>query len=95
MICYIHVSFDTEVPGGAGYVRFSREKAVRQDVLDDGCTVCVDLDVDGHPVGIELTSLNAYSFELADRAGQKYGLAVPNFAGAALAVASGAASWNR
>jgi hypothetical protein len=87
VIRYIHVSVDTEVPGGAGYVRYSRQKAVRQDAFDQGHTVCVDLDDRGHPVGIELTSLNAYSFELLRLAGEKYGLAVPNLAGAAFAVA--------
>jgi hypothetical protein len=80
VIPYIRVSLDTEVPGGAGYVRFSRAKAVRQDILDDGCTVCVDLDADGNPVGIELASLNAYSFELASQAAQiRSGRAEPRY----------------
>jgi uncharacterized protein YuzE len=87
VIRYIHVSVDTEVPGGASYIRYSRAKAVRQDALDDGHTVCVDLDAQGNPVGIELTSLTPYSFELLGLAGGKYGLAVPNLAGAAFAVA--------
>jgi uncharacterized protein YuzE len=87
MIPYIHISIDTEVPGGAAYIRFSREKAMRQDPLDTECTVCVDLDASGKPVGIELTVLDQCSFELAARAGKKYGLMVPDLARAALAVA--------
>jgi predicted AlkP superfamily pyrophosphatase or phosphodiesterase len=87
VIRFIHVALDTEVPGGAGYIRYSREKAVRQDAIDDGFTVAVDIDAQGRPVGIELTSLDAYSFDLVDRAATKYGLAVPDLAHAALATA--------
>ena len=73
----IGMSLDTDVPGGAGYLRYSDAVAVRQDPLDEGYTVAVDLDADDHPVGIELTSLDAYAYDLLERAGKKYGLVVP------------------
>lgn len=78
MTQFIDLALDTEVPGGAGYLRYSHETAVRQDALDEGYTVAVDLDALGRPVGIELTTLDAYSYELLKRAGEKYGLAVPD-----------------
>jgi hypothetical protein len=78
MTQFIDLALDTELPGGAGYVRYSYEKALRQDALDDGFTVAVDLDALGRPVGIELTTLDAYSYGLLVRAGEKYGLAVPD-----------------
>jgi len=84
---YIHVSLDTEVPGGAGYIRYSREKAVRQEPMDEKLAVCVDLDPAGNVVGIELTSLDEYAFSLTDKAAAKYGLKVPKLEQAALALA--------
>jgi hypothetical protein len=78
MTQFIDVALDTEAPGGAGYVRYSHEKALRQEALDEACTVSVDLDALGRPVGIELTTLDAYSFALLERAGAKYGLSVPD-----------------
>ena len=78
MTQFIDLALDTDVPGGAGYLRYSHEAAVRQDALDEGFTVAVDLDALGRPVGIELTSLDAYSYDLLKRAGEKYGLAVPD-----------------
>jgi len=81
MIPFIHLSIDTEAPGGAAYVRYSRGKAVRQDAIDGELTVCVDLDRDGKVVGIELTSLDDHAFGLATEAAAKYGLRAPALAG--------------
>jgi uncharacterized protein YuzE len=77
MIPFIHLSIDTEVPGGAGYVRYSHGIAVRQDAIDEDLTVCVDLDRDGNVVGIELTSLDDHAFALVTKAATKYGLKAP------------------
>jgi hypothetical protein len=82
----IHISLDTEVPGGAGYVRYSHGNAVRQDVIDESFTVAVDLDSRDDVVGIELTSLDEYAFALARAAAQRYDLAFPDL-GASTSVA--------
>jgi uncharacterized protein YuzE len=79
MIPFIHLSIDTEVPGGSGYVRYSHGTAVRQDAMDGELTVCVDLDRDGNVVGIEMTSLDDHSFALIAEAAAKYGLKAPAF----------------
>jgi hypothetical protein len=76
----IHISLDTEVPGGAGYVRYSHGKAVRQDALDEAFSVAVDLDAVGDVVGIELTLLDERAFGLARIAAHRYDLRFPDLA---------------
>jgi uncharacterized protein YuzE len=74
----LRISVETEVPGGAAYIRYSESKAVRQDALDEDFSVAVDLDAVGEVVGVELTLLDSRAFELLSEAGRKYDLAIPN-----------------
>jgi uncharacterized protein YuzE len=74
----LNISIDTDVPGGAAYVRYSTSKAVRQDALDDDFSVAVDLDSIGEVVGVELTLLDCRAFELFAEAGRKYDLEIPD-----------------
>ena len=74
----LHISVDTDLPGGAAYVRYSMSKAVRQDALDDDFSVAVDLDSVGNVVGVELTLLDRRAFELLAEAGRKYDLEIPD-----------------
>jgi uncharacterized protein YuzE len=77
----LHISIDTDFPGGAAYVRYSASKAVRQDALDDDFSVAVDQDSIGEVVGIELTLLDCRAFELLAEAVRKYDLDVPDLRG--------------
>jgi len=77
----IRISLDTEIPGGAGYIRYGHGHAVRQEKLDEHFCVAVDFDADGNVVGVELTSLDAYAFGLLADAGRKYDLAIPDLTG--------------
>jgi len=80
----IHISLNTDVPGGAGYVRYSRAKAVRQDAIDEHSVVAVDLEKAGGVVGVELTSLDDHAFALARIAAQRCDLSFPDVARALL-----------
>lgn len=80
-IAPIHISLDLEVPGGAGYVRYSRRHAVSQNSIDEENLAIVDLDADGVVVGIELTSLDADACARAHEAAAKYKLMIPDLSG--------------